>query len=75
MPYLIERGLTAEIDGEVLGSLAPRLTDDDREFIRAHKAELVAEVERRRRRDELLLMLAENPELKYAYAVDAARTR
>lgn len=70
--YLLKRGLTAETDGEMLRvSPAPRLTDDDREYIKRHKAELVAEVQRRARRDELLLMLAENPGVRYAYAVDA----
>jgi hypothetical protein len=47
------------------------LTDDDRIYIRRHKAELIAELERLRRRDEVLMMLVDNPGVKYAYAVDA----
>lgn len=71
LDHLRDRGLTAERDGDrLLVSPASGLTDDDRQFIRDHKRELIIEVERQRRRNEILMKLAENPSVKYAYAVD-----
>ena len=60
------------VDGERLIADSERpLTDDDRAYIRQHKAELMAEVKRKRRRDEVLMLLADNPGVKYAYVTDA----
>ncbi len=52
------------------------LTDTQVAFLRDHKAELVEALKarRKRRRDELLMMLADNPGVRYAYAVDDAST-
>ena len=64
--------VTFRLEGQrlVADSDAP-LTNDQREFIREHKAEILAELERRRRRDEVLLKLSDNPGVKYAYVVDS----
>ena len=64
-------GVSFRLDGGKLVADSDRpLTDDDRQFIRNHRGEILAEVERRRRRDEVLMMLADNPGVKYAYATD-----
>ena len=70
---LTDMGLTLEADGErLIVQPASKLTDDTRALIRDHKAELIAEIERNRRRDELLMMLADNPGVKYVYVTDTS---
>ena len=69
--YLVERGLVPEIHGDrLLVSPASELTDDDRAFIRSRKAEILAQLTRRRHRDQVLMTLADNPGVKYAFTVE-----
>lgn len=50
-----------------------QMTDVQHDWLRRHKAELIDELraERRRRRDEVLMLLADNPGVRYAYVTDA----
>jgi hypothetical protein len=64
-------GVAFRLDGERLVADSARpLTDDDRKFIVDHKAQLIAELMRQRRREAVLAMLADNPDINYAYSVD-----
>ena len=60
LAYLTDRGLGAAVnDGRLIVTPGSKLTDGDRAFIRAHKAELMAELERRR--EDVLRQLSDNP--------------
>lgn len=74
LSQLIERGFAVKLERQRLYvSPASMLTDCDRAFIRANKLRLIGELERRRRRDNVLMQLASNPAVRYAYAIDAGR--
>lgn len=69
---MTERGFTLTTHGDRL-FVSPggdALTDNDRAWILANKAKLITELEHRRRRDGVLMQLADSPGVKYALTVE-----
>ena len=69
--YLRNKEFTVKTDGQYL-DLAPaaKVTSELLERLRKHKPAIIAELKREERREKVLQMLAENPEIQRAYVTD-----
>lgn len=69
--YLREQNLTVKADGQYLELSPPgKITDELINRLRKHKPAIIAELKREQRREKVLKMLEDQPEIQRAFVTD-----
>lgn len=74
--YLREQNFTVKADGDYLELSPPeKITDDLIKRLRERKPEIIEELKREQRREKVLKMLEERPEIQRAFVTDTESDR